>query len=243
MLKDIVERTSSPAEAPKAPAPSSTGFPVALHRSQRPSAFARARRAQQALKEEGKQEIGYGKAVDTIPSVQTSEPASASTMTEWEEVKKQVQEDNSKRVQSMSPQEREEEIKELRVRLGDKKLDLLRRRAEARQSKRNVQDVPKSELPSIDLEQPFDANNTRKILQEVSEENARRVRLMSFQEREQETEELRERFGDKIMEALRKRAEVKLTDGKNNIVERTVKPDVPGSSSMSDYIIQSSLKA
>ncbi|OXC69689.1 hypothetical protein AYX13_01858 [Cryptococcus neoformans] len=233
MLKDIVERTSSPAEAPKAPAPSSTGFPVAVHRSQRPSAFARARRAQQALKEEGKQEIGYGRAVDTIPSVKTAEPASASSMTEWEEVKKQVQEDNSKRVQSMSPQEREEEIKELRERLGDKKLDLLRRRAEARQSKRNVQDVPKSELPSIDLEQPFNANNTQKILQEVSEENARRVRLMSFQEREQETEELRERFGDKIMEALRKRAEVKLTDGKNNVVERTVKPDVPSSSIIS----------
>lgn len=237
MLKDIVERTSSPAEAPKAPAPSSTGFPVAVHRSQRPSAFARARRAQQALKEEGKQEIGYGKAVDTVPTVQAAGPSSASSMTEWEEVKRQVQGDNSKRVQNMSQQEREQEIEELRERLGDKTLDLLRKRAEARQSKRNLLDVPKSELSSIDLEQPFNANNTQKILQDVSEENTRRVDLMSFEEREQETEELRERFGDKIMEALRRRAEVKLTEGKSNVVERSVKPDVPASSSTSVYII------
>lgn len=237
MLKDIVERTSSSPEAPKAPAPSSTGFPVAVHRSQRPSAFARARRAQQALKEEGKQEIGYGKAIDTVPSVQTAESTSGSSMTEWEEVKKQVQEDNLKRIQNMGQQEREEEIEELRERLGDKTLSLLKKRAEARQSERSVRDSPQNGLSSIDLEQPFSANDTQKLLQEVSEENTRRVKSMRMEEREQETEELRERFGDKIMEALRKRAKAKLAEGKKNVVERAVKRDAPASSSMSVYII------
>lgn len=50
-------------------------------------------------------------------------------------------------------------------------------------------------------------------------------------------EELRERFGDKIMEVLRRRVEVKLIEGKSNVVECLVKFDVFVLLSMFVYII------
>ena len=49
-------------------------------------------------------------------------------------------------------------------------------------------------------------NETQRVLEEVSDENWSKVRAMDDDEREEEKRELEDRFGGKVVEALRKRA-------------------------------------
>ncbi|WVQ63691.1 uncharacterized protein L199_001844 [Kwoniella botswanensis] len=233
MLKDIVERPSEPPSAPSAPTPGGAGFPVAVHRSQRPSAFAKARQ-QQAVRQSGQTSkvVGEGKAVDVVPSIGVSTTphnegvSSQGNLSEMEQVRRSVEVENTRRVEGMSSAEREEEVEELKERFGRGIVDLMRKRKEAREGK----------LPGIGIEnittsnesgpssRPFDLTDAHKILDEVSEENKRKVESMDDLERDQEVEESQERFGGKLMDAFRKRAEARIASRKGKEREGDGRP-------------------
>ncbi|WVQ73769.1 hypothetical protein IAR50_003349 [Cryptococcus sp. DSM 104548] len=232
MLKDIVEHASADPKAtlaprpPQPPAPGGTGFPVPLHRSQRPSAFARARKAQQDRQTTGKQPVGFGTAVDRVPSVQVDNveedvgglngPGSASG-SEWEQIRKQVDKENKRTVEAMTSEERDDEVEELRQRFGSKVMGLMQKRADARRNKTSLPQAGGPSQPAV--LQPVSGVDTKSILKEVSEENEKRIKNMSEEERTQEMEELRERLGDNVLEGLRKRAEARLGKGKQREIE------------------------
>ncbi|OCF32429.1 hypothetical protein I316_05855 [Kwoniella heveanensis BCC8398] len=282
MLKDIVERPSSTsASAPlpqQQPQPrKSTGFPVAVHRSQRgPSAFARARQ-QQAARQNGdslelpsQRVVAEGKAVDAVPSISLSTPPSAlpslsaqsSTATpeqgdgskfssEAEEVRRAVEADNLRRVEGMTPAEREDEILELEERFGSNIMSFMRKRQQARLSATTSTSAPAESMTAYNSMSADNVNNlsaeagpsyrsdaspppsstqtveqalgdAQSILRDVDQENRQRVEGMDGLEREQEVEELQERFGTKLMDALRKRAEKRGDKGKEK--ERADEP-------------------
>ncbi|ODN80896.1 hypothetical protein L202_03024 [Cryptococcus amylolentus CBS 6039] len=240
MLKDIVEHPSADPTAPSSPqppqppAPGGTGFPVPLHRSQRPSAFARARKAQQDRQTTGKQAVGFGTAVESVPAVQVDKvekdvvggldgPGSGSG-SEWEQVREQVNEENKRTLETMTSKERSEEVEELRERFGSKVMGLMQKRADARQNKTSLPQASAPSLPAV-LE-PVAGVDTKSILQEVSEENEKRIKDMSAEERTQEMEELRERLGDHVLEGLRRRAEARLRKGKQGEAEQVIKSKV-----------------
>ncbi|WRT69287.1 uncharacterized protein IL334_006271 [Kwoniella shivajii] len=257
MLKDIIERPSQAPTAPTAPqprAPGGTGFPVAVHRSQRPSAFAKARQ-QQAARQAGQKVVGEGKAVDAVPALQISSPVSEDVkhvkLSEVDEVRKSVEAENIRRVEGMSQTEREDEVEELKEIFGGGIVDLMRKRKEARETKQPLlKDRMEPSLGNTASElsafaesgpssKPFDMPDTRKMLDEVSEENTRRVQDMSSLEREQEFEDLQERFGGKLMDALRKRAELKGGKGKDKDIEQESNKEVSSQSTqISSHLIE-----
>ncbi|WWD06966.1 hypothetical protein V865_005063 [Kwoniella europaea PYCC6329] len=232
MLKDIVERPSKPPSAPSAPTPGGAGFPVAVHRSQRPSAFAKARQ-QQAARQSGQTSkvVGEGKAVDVVPSIGISTTphnegvSSQGNLSEMEQVRRSVEVENTRRVEGMSSAEREDEVEELKERFGSGIVDLMRKRKEAREGRSSqvVEAIPASN-ESGSSSRPFDLTDAHKILDEVSEENRRKLESMNDLERDQEVEELQERFGGKLMDALRKRAEARIASRKGKEREGDGRP-------------------
>ncbi|WWC98186.1 hypothetical protein V866_005077 [Kwoniella sp. B9012] len=232
MLKDIVERPSKPPSAPSAPTPGGAGFPVAVHRSQRPSAFAKARQ-QQAARQSGQTSkvVGEGKAVDVVPSIGISTTphnegvSSQGNLSEMEQVRRSVEVENTRRVEGMSSVEREDEVEELKERFGSGIVDLMRKRKEAREGRSSqvVEAIPASN-ESGSSSRPFDLTDAHKILDEVSEENRRKLESMNDLERDQEVEELQERFGGKLMDALRKRAEARIASRKGKEREGDGRP-------------------
>ncbi|WVR08867.1 hypothetical protein IAU60_005926 [Kwoniella sp. DSM 27419] len=238
MLKDIVERPSKPPTAPSAPqppTPGGSGFPAAMHRSQRPSAFARARQQQQA-KQDGKRVLGQGKAVDIVPSLTASSDVAQRagglpSGSEGDQVRQSVAAGNIQRVEGMSQLEREEEVAELQQRFDGGVLEALKKRAVGRID-RTPEEGVSSEVVESGPSQPRTTglqsvdqalSDPQRIIQDVSEENRKRVEAMSGMEREEEVEELQERFGARIMEALRKRAEKRVA-GSDKRSEETRKP-------------------
>ncbi|WWD21214.1 hypothetical protein CI109_105698 [Kwoniella shandongensis] len=242
MLKDIVERPSQPPSAstssPQPPTPGSTGFPVAQHRSQRPaSAFARSRKQQQA-RQDGQRALGEGRAVDVVPSIQISAPRARS---EVDEVRDAVDKENTARVEGMSSEEREQEIEELKERFGESVLETMTKRREARarsEAQPTANGSSSSSTPQVPVSLEQHMGDAQKVLEEVSEENERKVRSMGTQEVEQEVEELQERFGSKVMEALRKRAESRSGKGKAKEVAQPEDQQIssPGPSSTSPRV-------
>ncbi|WVF65339.1 hypothetical protein IAT40_000065 [Kwoniella sp. CBS 6097] len=272
MLKDIIERPSSKSGSaplpPSAPSPPSrsatsvrgTGFPIAVHRSQRgPSAFARARQ-QQAARENGQDHgrgqsqsvVAEGKAVDVIPSLSLSSPSASSSsssivpprqdddakpkpLSEVDEVRRAVDAENIRRVQGMTPSEREDEISELEERFGSNILSFMRKRRHARLStsdsepsaENTTEDGPSSrstaQMPALGQTIEQALGDAESILRDVDQENRRRVEGINGLEREQEVEELQERFGASLMDALRKRAEKRV----NNKGKEKEKADGP----------------
>ncbi|KAK8844126.1 hypothetical protein IAR55_006920 [Kwoniella newhampshirensis] len=228
MLKDIVERpsqapssSSSLPNPPQPPAPGSTGFPVAQHRSARPSAFARARKQQQA-RQDGQRALGEGRAVDVVPTLQVTKSESRPTRvvrSEVDEVRDAVDKENKARVEEMTEEEREQEVEELKERFGQGIVGLMRKRKEARERKSFTAEsnsiASGSSTPRIPIPLEEHMGDAQKVLQQVSEENERKVQAMGGQEREHEIQELEERFGPKVMEALRRRAQVKAAKGKD----------------------------
>lgn len=148
MLGNIVERpsqASQPPTAPRAPTTSTSGFPTILHRSQkpkRPSAFA-------AASARSAKNTFVGKAVEAedIPKLAPSSPKDTSSIeagpskpripanggeNEFARVKREIGDENSRRVAQMTDEERREEVAELQERFGAGVLDALRKRAEKR---------------------------------------------------------------------------------------------------------------
>ncbi|WVO15366.1 hypothetical protein L204_103022 [Cryptococcus depauperatus] len=212
MLKDIIEKplvtfvTPSP---PNPPAPNSTGFPVPVHRSQRPSAFVKARKAQRDLSE-GKQQAGYGKAVTDVPTVQTLTD-DLGKETGWGQMREQIGKENMERIQSMSTVEREREVGELKDRFGSKVIEALRKRVEARQ---DVAETKLSEIAgssaSIHLDQSFDLDNSLKRSEDTSKHACQRTESQSMQEKGQNVEDLPEERADVLSEPLQERAKDKM---------------------------------
>lgn len=218
-----------------------------MHRSQRtskrPSAFA-SRNARSGPH--------IGNSVDTVPTLQAAASSISEAgvgglsrraggqaddghgvergpMSEMERVRRDVDSENMKRVESMSKEEREREVEELKERFGGGLVDIMRKRREARLAAINGgTGATSSSTPSIvaDTTRPdgrmvHDATPSRsdpptgrgeglteaqKVYEQVDKENALRVESMSAEERQQEIGELEERFGKGIMDMLRKRA-------------------------------------
>jgi hypothetical protein len=106
-------------------------------------------------------------------------------------VRRMVDDENSQRVASMTAEEREEEVGELKARFGSGLEGLMRRRREKREGKQ----------PDIAAQAP------QAVASSVGDdENTRRVVAMSEEERKEELKELEERFGSATLNALRTRA-------------------------------------
>ncbi|KAK4687310.1 RNA polymerase II-associated protein 1, partial [Tremellales sp. Uapishka_1] len=221
LVRDIVERSSGSSSQPLPPQPSSSssGFPTVQHRSLRPkpvSAFARAKKEEETRKAGGRV-LGEGRIVESIPVVQF-----AAGRNEVEEVRKSVEAENARRVEDMGEEERQEEARELKERFGVGVVDVLRRRREARNARTEGPSTSRSEAIRI-LDDPH------RLLDEVSADNARKVEQMNDQEREEEKQELEERFGNGLAEMFRKRRESKLGRGSETTVtsEANLIPTAP----------------
>ncbi|ORY33039.1 hypothetical protein BCR39DRAFT_520876 [Naematelia encephala] len=105
IIRDIIERDSA-TPPPRPPSLSKAGFPVAVHRSKAPSAFARSRQQSSS----SASTVTRAQAVNDIPTVQTH---ASTPISEVESVRASVQRDN-----------------EHRIRGGV--MEMLRKRAEAR---------------------------------------------------------------------------------------------------------------
>lgn len=215
ILRDIVERplTSSPFSPPPPPkAPSSSqAFPPVLHRSLRkPPKSAQFRHAQP----------------DTQPEAGPSKPRAGGTATqgegEYEQVRQSVDVENRQRVESMSQEEREEEIQELKERFGPGLLELMRKRREGRvptatqyapHSQAGVGEVSEPlEVQEKDVRTHKGVGDIRQVAQNVDEENRQRVQGRTEAERKEEVEDLAQSFGKTALDTPKARAEVKLKE-------------------------------
>jgi hypothetical protein len=187
LVGKIIEKPSSssanPPPPPRAPTSSSAhSFPPVLHRSQR--ATSRFGSNAQKVGESSK-----SKPTASIPkSVNQDEFES---LPEGEKVRRMVDDENTQRVASMTAEEREEEVGELKARFGSGLEDLMRRRREKREGK-----------------QPYISAQASQAVGPGGgdDENTSRVAAMSDEERKEELKELEERFGSATLDALRTRA-------------------------------------
>jgi hypothetical protein len=106
-------------------------------------------------------------------------------------VRRMVDDENTQRVASMTAEEREEEVGELKARFGSGLEGLMRRRREKREGRQ----------PDIAAQAPMAI-----VTDGGDDENTMRVAAMSEEERKEELKELEERFGSATLDALRTRA-------------------------------------
>jgi hypothetical protein len=188
LVGKIIEKPSpssaDPPPPPRAPTSSSAhSFPPVLHRSQR--ATSRFGSNAQKVGESSK-----SKSAAPIPKpVQHQDDFE--TLPEGEKVRRMVDDENTQRVASMTAEEREEEVGELKARFGSGLEDLMRRRREKREGKQPDTSVVAFQAVSSSV---------------GDDENTRRVAAMSEEERKAELKELEERFGSATLDALRTRA-------------------------------------
>ncbi|GFZ47259.1 hypothetical protein JCM24511_05002 [Saitozyma sp. JCM 24511] len=229
ILRDIVERSPTAPSAPvppQPPTPSTSAFPPAVHRSQRPktSAFSRARR-DESTRSAGGQVLGEGRIVESVHPVELdagpsagpsasrlSGPRDGVSESEYERVRREVDAENTARVESMTEEERISEVQELQERFGPGLVELMRKRRAARQGAvtTSVQGGgPSTVMDSRNAGVPH-RSEADKVYAEVDEENRVRVEGMDVEERQGEIQELQERFGSAVIDALRKRGEARL---------------------------------
>lgn len=106
-------------------------------------------------------------------------------------MRRMVDKENAQRVASMTAEEREEEVGELKARFGSGLEDLMRQRRQKREGKQSdvSAQAPRSTLPGRE-----------------DDENTRRVTEMSDEERKEELKQLEERFASATLDTLRTRA-------------------------------------
>jgi hypothetical protein len=188
LVGKIIEKPSSssanPPPPPRAPTSSSAhSFPPVLHRSQR------------ATSRFGSNAQKVGESSKSKPTAPIPEPVQHrddfETLPEGEKVRRMVDDENTQRVASMTAEEREEEIGELKARFGSGLEGLMRRRREKREGKQ-----PGTSAQAFQAVVPGAGDD----------ENTRRVAGMSDEERKAELKELEERFGSATLDALRTRA-------------------------------------
>ena len=132
LIGSVFERKPSALSAanhPKLSGSSHTGFPVVQHRSK--SAFARGR---DELKRNGS--VGPTRTKD-VPLVQHANNGggriSGQAVTDPDDLRRQISEENEKRVESMTEEERDQERREIIEQFGGGVGDLLKKAREARQ--------------------------------------------------------------------------------------------------------------
>lgn len=123
-------------------------------------------------------------------------------------MRRMVDDENTQKVASMTAEEREEEVGELKARFGSGLEDLMRLRREKREGKHTdiAAQAPMAGIPGCG-----------------DDENTRRVAAMSEEERKEELKELEERFGSATLDALRTRALKKQGSGPSQ-GESSVRP-------------------
>ena len=139
LIGSIVERKPTPSKpfsSPGGPESRKTGFPPVQHRSK--SAFARAR--------EDQQKSSGSERPRTVPKVVPSQPAKrerspsdgedGASQGSGEEWRKQVEEENKRKVEGMTSEEIEQEKREILERFGPGIEDVLRKARAARESAR-----------------------------------------------------------------------------------------------------------
>ena len=124
LVGSIFERKSVAKPTPPSAPTTSTGFPAVKHRSQ--SAFARAR-AGGAQRRERKVPV-----VQSFPTSQLQDVSLNSVGDDW---RGQVEEENRRRVEAMTEEEREQERAEILEKFGPGVADVLRRARAAREAK------------------------------------------------------------------------------------------------------------
>ena len=200
IVREIVERpmgTSSPPVPPQPPKPSGSrkyGFPLAK------------RRPMSASDKSSNVSIVNQ---DSQPESGPSQPGPSTSRNEANKVRAEMDRENTRRIEAMGEQERQDEVQELEGRFGASTLAAFRRRAKKRiQSNQAVSSIPgpsrsSSAAPKAEAD---------KLRTEVEMENIRRVEAMDDLEREEEIRELEERFGQETLIALRRRAERRKRD-------------------------------
>jgi hypothetical protein len=134
-------------------------------------------------------------------------------LSEYEQVRREVDEENNGRVESMSAEEREQEAEELKERFGAGIVELMRKRREAReagkfagtgtvQAKHHGQAEPSSQRTMVK-----GMGEVERTYSEVDVENRNRVEGMNAEEKGGETSELEERFGGRSIEPIMKSGE------------------------------------
>ncbi|RSH95136.1 hypothetical protein EHS25_000222 [Saitozyma podzolica] len=229
ILRDIVERSPaapSPPAPPQPPAPSTSAFPPALHRSQRPktSAFSRARR-DESTRSSGGQVLGEGRIVESVPPVgldagrsagqsasRLSAPRDGVSESDYERIRREVDAENTAWVEGMTEEERVTEMQELQERFGPGLIELMRKRRAARQGavSSTVQGGGPSTITNLRNDGVSYRSEADEVYAEVDEENRVRVEGMDVEERQVEIQELQERFGSAVLDALRKHGEARL---------------------------------
>lgn len=223
LVRDIVERPASapksPGEAPtppRAPVASKAGFPIAAHRSRGASAFARARR-DDVTRRAGGLSTGQGRPVDSVPNVGSAAAAelALSPTTEEEKIRRQVDEENHRRIERMSPAERDQEANDLKESFGPGVRDMMRQRKDDRTPQQLAQIEGTHAGASMAAAAPTSVllSEDAKILASADTENRAKVAGMSLEEHAREMEELEDLFGTSLLAKLRARAIAK-ADGR-----------------------------
>lgn len=229
-------KAPTPPSAPSDPSSSSSGFPAIVHRSQRttkrPSAFAN-RNAQSGLHigrgvdsvpsvQAGPSSISAGSAGPSNAKSNANAGSSTgagqdlSQLSEAERIRREVAAENTARVADMTSEEREQEAAELTERFGPGLMEAMRKRREKRLAveqgevtKVNPTVMDSPVAPSDEGSAVAPMTEAQRVYKQVDQENQQRVEAMSAEEREQELKELEERFGQGVMEMLKRRAMTK----------------------------------
>lgn len=169
LIGAILER--NPRSAPSTPSPrvtlsGKTGFPAVQHRSK--SAFSRTRAEERRRSADRPQQVPLVHTAprDGLRSPETAIDGSKGGAEVW---RRQIDEENRRRVEGMTEDEREEERKEILERFGPNVGDILRKAREARETPRRKQEETQgieeiSHAPSISTERAFAAGLLHSLL-------------------------------------------------------------------------------
>lgn len=146
LIGSVFERKPGPSASfrPRTTDSTKTGFPSAKHRTQ--SAFARARNVEKTGGQERPQQPPS--VVSLLPRRPFDEPSS---LDDW---RRQIEEENICKVESMSPEELEQERKEILGRFGPNLGDILKKAKAAREAKEEQNTVRPTQIITTALSSP-----------------------------------------------------------------------------------------
>ncbi|GBE85474.1 hypothetical protein SCP_0706610 [Sparassis crispa] len=131
LIGSVLERKPGPFSAPSTPISSGstkTGFPTAQHRSK--SAFSRSR--EEKIRKNGLERLQGVPIVQPVAQPAVPSNNQGSSTADRESWRRQVEEENERRVEAMTEEEREEERREILQRFGQNVGDILQKAKEAR---------------------------------------------------------------------------------------------------------------
>ena len=202
IVKEIVERppSSQPPAPPQPPKPSAhkAGFPIAKRRAPlatREPIASSSRGTAGPSSGSGSRGTEERFAHEDFSQPFGGRPSSDDTQ-------RQMEEENQAKVAAMTPEQRDLEKEELLARFGGGLVEVMRKRREQRQSPNISTESTRQVGPTTTV-----LSESQRIRQDVNAENERELQAMSEEERRQEIQDLEGRFGQSTLEALKKRAE------------------------------------